>query len=110
MEQNELAGSINIEDTIFSPSLYSVVRYQLYFTRRVLSGSDVDGTRTLCTQVSAGEVRKVKHTGFLQRKEIVTCLPPGLQPGDPLLSVEPDSDYIPQNLCFTYPRSFSPKF
>jgi hypothetical protein len=41
-------------------------------------------------------------------------VPPGtgneysLQPGDCLLSAEPDFAHISQNLCFTYPRIFPP--
>lgn len=107
---------LGVKDAIFLPSLYSVVFYQFYFTGQVLSGSDVEGKRSLCTRISTGEVRKVKHTGFLQWKEIFTCPLPGmlgkecrLQPGDLLLPVEPSSPHIPQNLRFTYPRPFSPK-
>lgn len=107
---------LGVKDAIFLPSLYTVVFYQFYFTGQVLSGSGVEGKRSLCTRISTGEVRKAKHTGFLQWKEIFTCPPARmlgkgcrLQLGDLLLPGEPSSAHIAQNLHFTYPRSFSPK-
>lgn len=81
-EQNEPAGGIDIKDAIFLLSLYSVVIYQFYFTGQVLSGSVVEGKKSLCMRISTGEGRKVKHTGFLQWKEIFTCPPPGMLGND----------------------------
>lgn len=40
----------------------------------------VEGKRSLCTQVSLGEARKVKRPGLsLQWKEVFACFPPGTQ-------------------------------
>lgn len=65
---------------------------------------------SMYTQMSTGEARKIKHTGMLQRKGIfnlsswnagIGC---SLQPGNPLLPVEPSSTHIPQNIIFVYPQ------
>lgn len=46
------------------------------------------GKRSLCTQISTGEARKVKHTGLsLQWKEMFVCLSPGMLGKDVVYSL-----------------------
>ena len=61
--------------------------------------------KVLRTQLCTGEARNVKLEGIFQRKEMLNPSSPwnagngcSLQPGDPLLSNEPDSACIFQKL------------
>jgi hypothetical protein len=55
----------------------STLQASLNLTGFLKGSISVEGNTSLCSQISTGEVRKVKHTGFLQRKELFTC--PGMQ-------------------------------
>lgn len=61
---------------------YSSILLASFNLTGFLKGSiSVQGKMRLCSQISNGEARKVKHAGLLQRKELFAC------PGTPGMDV-----------------------